>query len=158
MSQPNGEPGDPSAEPRDPFRTDGSPPPRPEGPPRSPGGGDDRQPPSPEARRKAIRLAVVSIAAVGGAFFAPPLGAVLGVVAIVLAVRATHVVPARPRVLAIVSGSIAVVVGVVISAAALIFRAELVEYNRCRQAANTVQAEQNCQDALNEALASRLGL
>jgi chromate transport protein ChrA len=106
----------------------------------------------------AIRLAVLSIAAVGAAFFAPPVGAVLGVVAIVLAVRAKTVVPSRPRVVAIVSGVIAVLIGVVLSSAALLFRTELIEYDRCRNAANTVQAQQNCQDALNESLASRLGL
>lgn len=151
MSQPGGEP-------RDPFRTDGPPPP-PQAPSPSPSSGpDDREPPTPQARRRAIRLAVVSIAAVGAAFFAPPVGAVLGVVAIVLAVRSKTVVPSRPRVIAIVSGVIAVLVGVVLSSAALLFRAELVEYDRCRNAANTVQAQQNCQDALNESLASRLGL
>lgn len=148
MSQSGGEP-------RDPFRTDGSPPPSPpSGQPEEPG----KPEMTPEARRTGIRLAVVSVAAVGSAFFAPPVGAVLGVVAIVLAVRTKAMVPSRPRVLALVSGSIAVVIGIVITVAAVVFRAEITEYTRCLQAANTVQAEQNCQDALNESLSSRLGL
>lgn len=154
MSQPGGEP-------RDPFRTDGRPPATtpPTQPPPPPSGQDgDQTSTDPQARRTAIRLAVVSVAAVASAFFAPPVGVVLGVVAIVVAVRSREVVPSRPRVLAIVSGSIALVVGVTITGAALFFREEITEYSRCLQAANTVQAQQNCQDALNESLSSRLGL
>lgn len=149
MSQPGGEP-------RDPLRTDGNPPPGPA--PTSPPEGPDQPPPdSVGARRTAIRLAVVSIAAVGAAFFAPPVGVVLGIVAIVLGLRTKHVVPTRPRVLALVSGSMALVVGVVITSAALVFRAEITQYSRCIQGANTVQAQQNCQDELNESLSSRIG-
>jgi hypothetical protein len=119
---------------------------------------DDGTPPGPQARRTAIRLAVLSVAAVGSAFFAPPVGAVLGVVAIVIAVRSRHLVPPRPRLLAILSGSMAVVVGTTLTGGALLLREEITEYRRCLQAANTVQAEQNCQDALSESLSSRLGL
>jgi len=148
VSQPGGEPSDP-------FRTDGRPPAA--MPPPNGTDGDGARP-DPQARRTAIRLAVLSVAAVGSAFFAPPVGALLGVVAIVIAVRSRREVPSRPRLLAILSGSIAVVVGTALTGAALFFREEITEYSRCRQAANTVQAEQNCQDALNESLASRLGL
>jgi hypothetical protein len=92
------------------------------------------------------------------AFFAPPVGAVLGVVAVVLAVRARHSVPRRTRVLAIGAGSVAVVVGLTITGVGLLFRDEITQYSRCLQAANTVQARQNCQDTLNESLSAKLGL
>lgn len=154
MVQPGDEQSD---ERRDPFRTDASPPPARDGGSTPPGTGNS-QGPSPEARRTALRLAAVSVLGVGCAFFLPPLGVVIGVVAIVLAVRGKGVVPPRPRVLGLVSGSVAVVVGIALSGVLLFFSSELVEYVRCDRAANTVQAQQNCQDALNESLASRLGL
>jgi hypothetical protein len=138
----------------DPFRTDGAaprPPPSPTGPP-------DDAPPTPEVRATALRLALVSVAGMAAAFFAPPVGAVLGVVAVVLAVRARHSVPRRTRVLAIGAGSVAVVVGLTITGVGLLFRDEITQYSRCLQAANTVQARQNCQDTLNESLSSKLGL
>jgi 4-hydroxybenzoate polyprenyltransferase len=109
-------------------------------------------------RRVAVALAVLSVAAVTAAFLAPPLGAVLGVVAVVRAVLARALVPRRTRLVAIAAGVVAVVVGLTITAAALLLREEITEYSRCMQAANTVQAQQNCQDALNSSLSSRLGL
>jgi hypothetical protein len=79
-------------------------------------------------------------------------------VAVVRAVLARALVPRRTRLVAIAAGVVAVVVGLTITAAALLLREEITEYSRCMQAANTVQAQQNCQDALNSSLSSRLGL
>ena len=153
-------------DPDDPFRTDApsahmaepgagpsTPPPDPS-PHRSP----DPDEPTPQARALGLRLAIVSVAAVASAFFAPPLGAVLGLMAVVLALRSKGRVLPRVRTIALVAGFIAIVVGVAISVVGWLFRTEITDYTRCLQGANTRQAEQNCQDALNDALSSRLGL
>ena len=153
-------------DPDDPFRTDAPPvhmvepgagPPAPPSD-RSPDPSPDHVEPTPQARALGLRLAIVSVAAVASAFVAPPLGAVLGVMAIVLALRSKGRVLPRVRAIALVAGSIAVVVGVAISVVGWLCRTEITDYSRCLQGANTRQAEQNCQDALNDALSSRLGL
>lgn len=149
-------------DPDDPFRTDAPPLPMVE-----PGAGAPTPPPdpspepvepTPQARALGLRLAIVSVAAVASAFFAPPVGALLGVMAVVLALRSKGRVLPRVRTIALVAGSIAIVVGVAISVVGWLFRTEITDYTRCLQGANTRQAEQNCQDALNDSLSSRLGL
>ncbi len=152
-------------DPHDPFRTDAPPTPAPEQPGAESGGpSSPPEPPpgsvepTPQSRALALRLAIISVAAVAAAFFAWPIGAVLGVVTVVLAVRSKGSVPPRVRAIALAAGSIAIVVGVAVSVVAWVFRTELVDYNQCVQGANTRQAQQNCQDALTDALTSRLGL
>lgn len=164
---------DSAGDPQDPFRTDGSPPPakRPEDRPpaprsqppsqqpgQQPGRPTERPPASPESRRLALRLGVVTVAAVAAAFVAPPVGAVLGALAIAQAVRSRDLVASRPRLLAVIGGVLALTVGLAITGLALLLREEIAEYSSCMRAANTVQAQQNCQDALNDSLSSRLGL
>lgn len=157
-------------DPHDPFRTDAPPTSVPEQPRDKSGDqshGPSAPPPdpppdpaeqTPQARALALRLAIISVAAVAAAFFAWPVGAALGVVTVVLALRSKGSVPPRVRTIALVAGSIAIVVGVAITVVAWVFRTELIDYNQCVQGANTRQAEQNCQDALTDALTSRLGL
>ncbi|MGA7688920.1 MAG: hypothetical protein WCA29_06785 [Jiangellales bacterium] len=157
-------------DPHDPFRTDapstpatektndqsGGPSGGPQAPPPEPP--PDPVEPLPQSRALALRLAIISVAAVAAAFFAWPVGAALGVVTVVLALRSKGTVPPRVRAIALVAGSIAIVVGVAISVVAWVFRTEFLDYNQCVQGANTRQAQQNCQDALTDALTSRLGL
>jgi hypothetical protein len=87
---------------------------------------------------------------------APPVGAVLGVVAVVLTVRSSGVLPRRTRLLVVAVGVLAAFVGVVVTGVAFAFRDEVADYSRCIQAANTQQARANCDAALREALTSRL--
>jgi hypothetical protein len=150
-------------DPHEPFRTDGPPAPADQQPTESPPAPSSDPPPDPveqtaQVRAVALRLAIVSVAAVAAAFFAPPVGAVLGVVTLVLALRSKGSAPPRIRTIAIVAGTIAVVVGVAITVLFLVFRTEFTDYQQCIQGANTRQAEQNCQDAVTDSLTSRLGL
>jgi tRNA C32,U32 (ribose-2'-O)-methylase TrmJ len=107
--------------------------------------------------RQAIRLSVIAAAALVLAVVVPPLGAVLGVVVVVLAVRSSRVLPRRTRTLVVAVGVLAAFVGVVVSGVAVVFGEEVADYSGCVQAANTQQARENCDIALREALRSRLG-
>ena len=134
-------------QPPDPFGTDG------------PGG----RPASDEldekvARVQAIRLSVVALVAVVASFVAPPVGALLGVVAIVRAVRSRGTASARTRGLVIAAGTLAALVGVVATSMLLVFRVEVSDYRQCLAGANTQQARDNCTSALNDAVTTRLGL
>lgn len=114
---------------------------------------------SPEAdRRQTARLAIVAVAALACAMLAPPVGAAIGVVALVLVVRSKDAVSTRARVLTAVAGLLAVVLGLTITTVAVVFRAEITDYSRCLSAANTVQARDNCEADFADAVGSRLGL
>jgi hypothetical protein len=156
-------------DPPDPFRTDvpghraGDQPPSegaagPGEPRRGPSDGPAGEPDDTASRAQAIRLAVVAVVAVAASFVAPPVGGVLGLVAIVRAVRSRGTVPTRVRGLAIAAGALAAVVGVVATTLLLLFRVEVGDYRECLAGANTQQARDNCTAALNYALTSRLGL
>lgn len=108
--------------------------------------------------RQAIRLSVIAAAALVCSVVAPPVGALLGVVVIVLAARSSRVLPRRTRALIVAVGVLAAFVGVVVSGVAAAFRDEVGDYSRCVEAANTQQARENCDTALRDALSSRLGL
>jgi hypothetical protein len=112
-------------------------------------------PPSPQDRARAVRLVILAVAALATAVLAPPVGAVLGVLTLTLAVRSRSLRTAT-RVVAGVAGGIAVLVGIFVTASALLLRTEITEYSQCLQGANTRLAQQACQDALNEALEDAL--
>lgn len=149
-------------DPHDPFRTDLPASPaerRPSSPTPSDQPPNDPKGTAPElSRRMAVRLTVQAIASVATAFLAPPVGAALGLVTVVQAARAGGRVATRTRVLTIVASAVAIVVGVAATAVGLAFRTEITDFSQCSQAANTQLAQQNCQDSLNDALRSRLGL
>jgi hypothetical protein len=106
--------------------------------------------------RQAIRLSIIAAAALVCSLVAPPIGVVLGVVVVVLAVRSPGVLPRRTRGLVIAVGVLAALVGVAVTGFAVMFRDEVADYSRCIQAANTQQARANCDVALRDALTSRL--
>ncbi len=125
-------------------------------------GGSDPIPPAPPTATprqlaQPARLVIVAVAAVVTSVLAPPVGAVLGLLALVLALR-SHAAGPGLRVTVAVVGAGAMLVGVAVSAVAVAFRAEITEYSACLQGANTRLAEQACQQALNQVLADRLGL
>lgn len=153
MSASGGDPDDPFRTDAPPALTSGQAPGAPNPPPQAP---PDPVEPTPQARALALRLAIISVAGVAASFFAPPFGAVLGVVTVVLALRSKGVVLPRVRTIALVAGSMAILVGVALSAVGWLFLDEIVDYRQCTQGANTRQAQQNCQDALTDALRSRL--
>jgi hypothetical protein len=103
------------------------------------------------------RMVVVAIAGLAAALVAPPVGAVLGLLALVLVARARAAAPGLRVAMAAVAG-LAVVLGVVVSIGAWVLRTEISEYRACAQGANTLIARQTCQDALDAALRERLGL
>lgn len=108
--------------------------------------------------RQAIRLSIVAAAALVCSVVAPPIGAVLGLVVIVLTVRSSAVLPRRTRHLVVAVGVLAAFVGVVVTGIAVAFRAEISDYSQCIQAANTQQARANCDTTLREDLTSRLDM
>ena len=131
----------------DPFRTDG--------PGDRPAAGE---PDERVARVQAIRLSVAALVAVVAAFVAPPIGALLGIVAVVRAARSRGTASVRTRGLVIAAGTLAVLVGVVATSMLLVFRVEVGDYRQCLAGANTQQARDNCTTALNDAITTRLGL
>jgi hypothetical protein len=147
---------DSGGDPQDPFRTDGTPPPA-APPPQAPSPPDPSATPPP-ARRLTLWLSLLALAALVAAVLAPPVGVVLGIVVVVRAVRMRTVLPGRTRGVVAAAGVVAAVIGLLVSTVAIVIRTEIAEYSRCTQAANTVQAQQNCQDALNASLSSRFGL
>jgi hypothetical protein len=102
-------------------------------------------------------MVVVSVAALATAVLAPPVGVVLGVLALVLVVRTRASPPGLRVAMGLVAGA-AVVLGVAVSLGAWVLRSELEEYRTCIQGANTRVAQQGCQDALDGALRDRLGV
>lgn len=156
-------------DPPDPFRTDvpghraGDRPPS-EGasgqrsPRRGPSDDPVSEPDDAATRAQAVRLSVVAVVAVAASFVAPPVGGLLGLVAIVRAVRSRGTVPTRIRGLVIAAGTLAAVVGVVATSLLILFRVEVSDYRQCLAGANTQQARDNCTAALNDALTTRLGL
>jgi hypothetical protein len=158
------------SDPQDPFRTDvppsgtgdGSgperPPQRPPSRQATPGAPEPDGSTRRQARAQSIRLGVLAVAAVVTALLAPPVGAVLGLVAVVRAARARGTAPTRTRGTVIAAGVLAIVVGVLATTVAAVFREEISQYSQCLAGANTVQARENCTTALNDALTTRLGL
>jgi hypothetical protein len=112
-------------------------------------------PPSPQDRARAVRLVILAVAALATAVLAPPVGAVLGVLTLTLAVRSRSL-RTGTRLVAGVAGGIAVLAGILVTASALLLRTEITEYSQCLQGANTRLAQQACRDALNEALEDAL--
>jgi hypothetical protein len=100
---------------------------------------------------------MLTVTAAVTSVLAPPVGVVLGLLTVVLAVRARSLRRAG-RVTAGVIGGLAIAVGVAVTVVGLMFRTEITEYSRCLQGANTRLAQQSCQDALDQALRERVGL
>lgn len=134
----------------DPFAV-GPPPARPPAPPGPP------EPPTPAERASSARMVIVGVAALGTAVLAPPVGAVLGVLTLVLAARAGRASTGLRAVMVLVGGA-AVVVGTAATVGALLLRTEITQYRDCVQGANTRVAQQSCQDALDAALRERVGI
>ncbi len=128
--------------------------------PVSDGGSDPIQPaastPTASQRAAPARLVILAVAAVVTSVLAPPVGALLGLLTLVLALRARSVGPGLRVTVALV-GAGAMLVGVAVSAVAIAFRTEITDYSACLQGANTRLAEQACQQNLNDALGDRLG-
>jgi hypothetical protein len=119
-----------------------------------------------EAARPLIRrirsTGLLSSVAVVLAVLLPPIGALLGLLGAVRAARLRPAVVAaglRPSLttLPFVTGVVAVGVGMAATVVVVALGPELLELNRCLQAANTRTAEANCQDAFQVALSQRLG-
>lgn len=144
---------------QDPFRLPpGGGPPPPSAPPQQDGPPPPQPPPvAADTRATRVRLTLLTVTAAVTSVLAPPVGVVLGLLTVVLAVRARSL-PRAGRVTAGVLGGLAVAVGVAVTVVGLLFRTEITEYSRCLQGANTRLAQQACQDALDEALRERVGL
>jgi len=125
--------------------------PPPAGPPAAP------EPATPAERASSARMVIVGIAALGTAVLAPPVGAVLGVLTLVLTARAGRASTGL-RALMVLVGGAAVLVGTAATVGALLLRTEITEYRDCVQGANTRLAQQGCQDALDDALRERVGI
>jgi hypothetical protein len=111
--------------------------------------------------RRVRNAGLLTSAAMLLAVIVPPLGAVLGIVGAVKAARLRDEVRAAGlrlslTVLPMISGTLAFVVGLTATGLAVAVGDELLELNRCLQAANTRTAEANCQAAFQEALQQRL--
>lgn len=135
----------------DPYRTDGPrPPAAPEPLP--------QVEQTPRSRGAALRLTLLAVASIALAFFAPPIGAVFGIVTIVSAVRQGPRISTSTRVLGVLAGGAAIAIGVIASIVVMVFADEITEYSNCLRGANTQLARQNCQDTFEESIRSRLGL
>ncbi len=121
--------------------------------------------PSPKERMAVLRRARVSllIGMLGMllAVFVAPVGVALGVLALVrllkdrAAIRAARLGGAA-EVIPLVAALSAIVIGTIVSALIALFYREILDYRACMDGANTVIAENKCDDEFMDALRDRL--
>lgn len=92
-----------------------------------------------------------------------PAGIALSVAALILGIRARRAataagVPKRPATVAVVTGSIALALGILLTAVVITFWSELRAYETCISGANTHQSTSECNKQLSESLDHRFGI
>ncbi len=125
-----------------------------------PGPGDRPAKASTSARLRAGRAGLVAGMAIIMAIAVPPVGIVLGLLAVTMAVRAARAPGSGQGLMAGaagLAGTAAVLVGIALSVVLALFWTELRTYYDCSAGANTRQAEQRCDTELSDVLDERLG-
>jgi hypothetical protein len=118
--------------------------------------------PQPAVRRARAALFLAGSAVIM-AIALPAAGLILGIAALVTAIRARGAPRLRwlgmtPSALAYVGAGLAIIVGGLLTAASLLIGDELAQLRECQAGANTRVAEERCQDEFNEAISSRFGI
>lgn len=110
--------------------------------------------------RRALALAIMALVFT---LILPAAGLALSIFGVILSIRDLRALQAaRQRIgmatSAVVVSSLALVLGMIMTAFQLYFSAELTSYTECRKGAGTVEAQQDCMDQLMRSLEKKLGV